>query len=154
MPRAAWLTGAALLALAGALAENPAAGDEQAILEAAAQAREASRTFDVDKLEPLLAPDFLAIDPSGEMRDKSAFLEMIRAVPPELRAANAALKVAQTDLRVRQYGDVAVLTERRDVHHPTEPSAARYTQVWVRHQGRWRLTTFQVTRVAKTAQPV
>jgi ketosteroid isomerase-like protein len=143
---------AALLLGAGAPELEVAADDERAILEAAAEAREASRTFDVDRLEPLLAADFLAIDPSGEIRDKGAFLGMLRAVPPELRAANAALRVARRDVRLRQYGDVAVVTERRDAGTPPERSAARYTQVWVKQAGRWHLSTFQVTRIAAPEQ--
>jgi ketosteroid isomerase-like protein len=124
------------------------ATDEEAILQAAREAREASRTYDISKLDELLAADFLAIDPAGQLRSKTEFIEMVRNLPPELKAANAQLKVAQRDVRLRQYGNVAVLTEVREVEESPKPSKARYTQVWVKEGGRWRLSTFQVTYVA------
>lgn len=85
-----------LVAAAGlAAAAKPA--DEEAILAAAREAREASRTYDVAKLEPILADDFPAIDSSGQ------------------------LQVTAREVRVRQYGNVAVVTELRDVKGAPRP---------------------------------
>jgi ketosteroid isomerase-like protein len=142
------LIGGALLLVPGDSQTRNGAADEQDIRQAASEAREASRTYDLLKLERILTDDFLSIDPSGELRDKAGFVQMIRSIPAELKAANAELKVAQRDVRIRLYGDVAVVTEIRGVEGIPEPSEARYTQIWVKHDGQWRLTTVHVTRVA------
>jgi ketosteroid isomerase-like protein len=128
------------------------AADKEAVLEAARAAREASRTYDVARIDQLLAEDFLAIDPAGSLRNKTEYLEMIRSIPPELKQANAELQVSQQDVRVRQYGNVAVITELRKVMSGPDSSEARYTQVWVKDKGAWRLSTMHASRTADPSE--
>lgn len=140
-----WLT----LLLPLALAAQNADPDEQAVLQAARHARDVSRAGDAAQLQPLLTDDFLAIDPTGQVRGKTEFLDMVRSLSPEMRAASAELQVAEQEVRVRQYGPVAVLTELRVVSSAPEAAPARYTQVWIKHQDAWRLQTVQVTLVTR-----
>jgi len=146
---AALIAASALIAVLAIRADpqnNPK--DEKAVLQVAGEAREASRTHDLIKIQQMLTEDFLAIDPSGRLRNKAEFIDMMRNMSPELVVANAELQVSVQEVRVRQYGNAAVLTELRTVKSVPEPSQARYAQVWVKEQGSWRLCNLQVTRIA------
>jgi hypothetical protein len=79
----------AVLAISADPQNNPK--DEKAVIQVAGEAREASRTHDLMKIQQMLTEDFLAIDPSGRLRNKAEFIDMMRNMSPELVVANAEL---------------------------------------------------------------
>ena len=62
------------------------------------------RASDADALDGFLADDWIVVDPDGGVIDKARFLEVIKS------GALSHESMESTDLRVRLYGDTAVVT--------------------------------------------
>lgn len=88
-------------------------------------------------LERIYADDFIGIGPSGTVRTKSQVLS-------DFTSGNLKFQSITTDdVQVRVYGNTAVETGRstmigQDNNKPV-PVDNRFTRVWVKQQGRWRL---------------
>ena len=95
------------------------------------------RAKDTRALEPLLTADFVYRTPGGEV-SRADFLKGIASVPGQITS------VEGEGLRVRVYGEVAVLTGvqrarvRADGGSEQEGLSA-FTDVFVKRNGRWRL---------------
>ena len=102
---------------------------------------------DVDAIAPLTAVEYVQIDFDGRVMDKAATFQRIRSSDIRLRSNSP------DDLRVRIYGDVAVVTGRAtpkgvaDGREFVDP--IRYSRVYVKRDGRWQVVLFQQTRIAK-----
>ncbi len=97
-------------------------------------------------LDRLMAEDYLLTTVSGEVVNKARVLE-------EVKSANATAEVRNTDVAVRVYGDVAVVTglvlisgkfNNRDVS-----TQSRYMKVYVKRQGQWRVVAAQATLITQ-----
>jgi len=92
---------------------------------------------DAAALERIYAEDFIGVGPSGTVRTKPQVIS-------DFTSGDLKFKSITTDgVRVRVYGDAAVETgcstmdgqdKGKSVPHDT-----RFTRVWVKQQGRWRL---------------
>ena len=103
---------------------------------------------DMEALDRLFADDFVITSGDGRLRDKAA--EMADLKP------TADLKTYffnVEDVRVRVYGDAAVVTghakwrinyQGRDIDNER-----RYTSMFVKQKGAWRMVAQQVGRIAK-----
>ena len=101
---------------------------------------------DVAALDRLFADDMIVTSGSGEVRNKAQEMDDLRP--------NADIKTyffKTDDVRVRVYKDAAVVTglaswriryQGRDIDHQR-----RYTSVYVKQQGRWRIVAQQLTRL-------
>ena len=109
---------------------------------------------DLDRISRILADDFVGIDGRGVVTDKAAELE--EAKEPKGNASEMVL-LGETlsDVRVRVYGDAAVLTalntarfRSRDRH-----TVIRYrrTTVYVHRDGRWQCVSFHGSRILEPA---
>jgi hypothetical protein len=93
-------------------------------------------------LEGLLTTDFVHVDGRGHVQDRDEFISNAsqrRQRPSEVH-----------ELRVKSYGDVAIVTGERIFTPPSgaEPSKpVRFIQVWKTGGDRWVLSIFQVTPV-------
>ncbi len=101
---------------------------------------------DVDRLEQLLADDFLLVDVlSGSEVARSALLEALASGDLVFEAIDA------LESRERRYGATAIVNGRTRIRgrFKTQEFGAhsRYTHVYVRQDGRWRLATAQGTPV-------
>jgi hypothetical protein len=98
------------------------------------------RNSDVRWFEEHLAADFLNSNPDGTLLERAAFLAQI-AKP----CAVANLDVE--DVRIRILGETAILHARTTYRKPNgEAGAGRYTDIWMRRDGRWQCVAAQVTR--------
>jgi ketosteroid isomerase-like protein len=115
--------------------------DDQATLEALNRHYIRSvQESDVRWFDEHLAPDFLSTNPDGSLVDRSAFLKQIA---PPCAVSNLDIE----DVRVRRFGDVAIIHARTTYKKPDgQPGAGRYTDVWARSGGRWRCVAAHVTR--------
>ena len=92
---------------------------------------------DAAALARLYADDFIGVGPSGTVRTK-----------PQVIAdfTSGALKfqsITTDDVQVRVYGNAAVETGKSTMHGQDKgrpvPQETRFTRVWVKQQGHWRL---------------
>jgi ketosteroid isomerase-like protein len=97
-------------------------------------------------LDRLLADDLTYTHSSGQLETKAQFLESLRS--GKLRYLSA----ERSDVAVRLYGDTAVVTGRAEVKVSTGGEEGvlplRFTEVWVKSGGGWKLTAWQSTRIA------
>ncbi len=94
-----------------------------------------------------LADDFVCIDSDGSVLDKAAFLKQT-AEPPEL----ASYDLAEVDIRF--FGEVALV--RCTGHWMSKtgtPGISKYTDVYARQHGSWRVVSAQITRPATSHKP-
>lgn len=102
-----------------------------------AQLRQAMLTADIDALDALLAPDMIFVDVQGRVLDKAADLAIHQSGLLQLDQ----LDFAETD--VRPMGDVAVVVTRSSLRGSYQGKAFggdfRYTRVWRRSVGAWRV---------------
>ena len=121
-------------------------GDQETIREVIDiehQAREATLRRDADFPLRMLADDYVAISPLGQVTTKKEAISARRS--GQLRYDN----IDVSDMVVRLYGDTAIVTARADVkgHQLGEDFSGpyRYTRVWVRRSGRWQAVSYQAT---------
>ncbi|HTG96346.1 MAG TPA: nuclear transport factor 2 family protein [Burkholderiales bacterium] len=90
--------------------------------------------------EAHLADDFLNSNPDCTLVDRAGFLAQI-APPCRISELEA------QDVRVRILGEVAIIHARTTYRKPDgQAGAGRYTDVWMRRDGRWRCVSAHVTR--------
>ena len=113
------------------------------IIDIEHQAREASLRRDPDFPQRMLADDYVAISPLGQITTKKDAISARRS--GQLRYDN----IDVSDMVVRLYGDTAIVTARADVkgHQLGEDFSGpyRYTRVWVRRSGKWLAVSYQAT---------
>ena len=113
------------------------------IVDIERQAREATLRRDPEFPQRMLADDYVAISPLGQITTKKEAISARRS--GQLRYDN----IDVNDMVVRLYGDTAIVTARADVkgHQLGEDFSGpyRYTRVWVRRSGRWQAVSYQAT---------
>jgi ketosteroid isomerase-like protein len=113
------------------------------IVDMERQAKEASLRRDADFSLRTLAEDYVAITPLGQVTTKQETISARRSGQLRYEAMNI------TDMVVRVYGDMAVVTARAEVkgHQLGEDFSGpyRYTRVWVRRNGLWQTVSYQAT---------
>ena len=100
---------------------------------------------DVPALEKMTADDYTIIDRTGRMRDKQTTLGAIKSGDIKLTSNKL------SDLKVRVYGDTAVVTGRSDAEGTnggvSMNGPVRFTRVYVKKDGQWQSVAFQQTPI-------
>ena len=88
-------------------------------------------------LDRIYADDFIGIGPSGTVRTKPQVLADFTSHDLKFQS------ITTDDVRIRVYGNTAVETGRTTTVGQDKgkvvPRDNRFTRVWIRRQGRWRL---------------
>jgi len=88
-------------------------------------------------LERIYADDFIGIGPSGTVRTKPQVLSDFTSGSLRFQS------ITTDDVQVRVYGNTAVEIGRSTMHGQDKNKAVpvdnRFTRVWVKQHGRWRL---------------
>jgi uncharacterized protein (TIGR02246 family) len=111
---------------------------------------------DTATIARILADDFVGIDGRGVVSDKSHEIEEAKA-PAAGSPAGTYVILSETlsDVRVRLYGDAAVLTaiNTARISDRGEEEVVRYrrTTVYVRRSGKWQCVTFHGSRIIDPA---
>ena len=96
---------------------------------------------DMTAFASILADEFVYNQPSGNVADKAAYIEMLKSGAVKLK------KAERYDVAIHVYGDVATAmgSTRVDVEMKGEPRQVdlRYLNVWVKRDGRWQLASRQ-----------
>jgi ketosteroid isomerase-like protein len=102
---------------------------------------------DAVALDGILADDWIIVDPDGSMINKARFLEIIKS------GALFHESMESTDLRVRLYGNTAVVTglttTKGKFMGQDFGSCERATDVFVKQTDRWQCVFTQLTRFTK-----
>ena len=101
---------------------------------------------DVEALEKSTADDYSLINVNGQMSDKSQMISNFKSGQTKLTSD------VVSDMKVRVYGDTAVVTGKADIKGTLGGKDAtgqiRFTRVYVKKDGRWQSVAFQQTRIA------
>ena len=95
--------------------------------------------IDADRVAPdrIYADDFIGIGPSGTVRTKPQVLADFTSHDLKFQS------ITTDDVRIRVYGNTVVETGRSTMVGQDKgrvvPRDNRFTRVWVRRQGRWRI---------------
>jgi ketosteroid isomerase-like protein len=105
---------------------------------------EATRTKDRAALERIYADDYYCVHSNGAAMNKAA--ELAKNMSKE----NAWTDFVLDDVVVRVFGDVGILTGRltlKGVARGFTPGARRFTDIFIKRDGRWQLLNCQTTLV-------
>ena len=95
---------------------------------------------DVQWFEDHLAADFMNSNPDGSLVDRRGFLAQIAA-------GGGLSNIVAHDVVIRTIDDLGIIHARTTLTLPSgDAGAARYTDVWSKHDGRWLCVAAQVTR--------
>jgi len=99
---------------------------------------------DVATLDKTTSDDYVLINMNGRMSSKADMIEAFKSGSSKLTSEEL------SDLKVRVYGNTAVITGKADVKGTLGGTDATgtilFTRVWVKKDGRWQSTSLQQTR--------
>jgi ketosteroid isomerase-like protein len=120
---------------------------EEELLKLEDEFARAVASNDVEALDGLLADDWIIVDPDGSIIDKAWFLGVIKS------GALSHESMENTDLRVRLYGNTAVVTAlattKGKFMGQDFASCERATDIFVKQIDRWQCVFTQLTRFTK-----
>ena len=129
-----------------ALAQTPV-NVEQEIRQLEEQIRVASLKGDAAALERVLADDYYNVNPNGLIRTKAEVVADVKSGAAQTDA------LEYTNIKVRVYGDAAVLTcdatATSQLRGQDTGGQVRRIRIFARRQGRWQAVALQQTRVTK-----
>ena len=101
---------------------------------------------DVAALDTLLDEDLTYVHTDGEMQSKPEFIDLIRSRRLVYES------IEPSDMHVRVYEGIAIVTGRSQMRVRSAGGVSsfgiRFTEAYVRREGRWLLTGWQATRVS------
>jgi ketosteroid isomerase-like protein len=120
-----------------AAATHPGSTVERVIRELDNERIQAQIHADAAALKRIYADDFIGVGPSGTVRNKPQVIA-------DFTSGNLKFQSITTDdVRVRVYGNAAVETGNSTMNGKDKgkavPHDTRFTRVWIKQQGRWRL---------------
>lgn len=103
---------------------------------------------DAAALNRILADDFIGTNPLGQVNYKTHGVEEFRSADLKVES------IATDDLRVRVYGETAVLTGQASMKawlkdQEISMGPHRFTSVYVKRSGQWQLVATQATLIAQ-----
>lgn len=98
-------------------------------------------------LDRIYADDFIGIGPSGTLRTKKDVLSDFKSGSLKFQS------ITTDDVRIRVYGNAAVETGLSTMKgqdaEKVVPEENRFTRVWIRQGGRWRLVANHYSNLVK-----
>jgi UDP-2,3-diacylglucosamine pyrophosphatase LpxH len=124
------------------ISKRQSTSDEQEVKSLERDAFAAALARSTDYFERVASETYLGIDADGNIRTKAETLETRRSIGAKYDAIEVA------DQAVRLYGNAALVTGHVHREATNEgPGNYRFTRVYIKHQGQWRLESSQFTRV-------
>ena len=102
---------------------------------------EAMTKGDVQALEEILADDLIYTHTTAKIDTKSSFIEAISSGCSNYRS------VEREDVKVRQFGDSAVVTGQAKLHVGDNKFEAEFIDVYAKRNGAWQMVAWQSTRL-------
>ena len=127
--------------------KSTAASEEKELKKLETDRAAAVVKADIATLEAQTADDYTLISVNGEVRDKKQAMDAIKTGQVKITSNEV------SDLKVRVYGHVAVITGKSDAKGTiagTELNGpVMFTRVYVKKNGRWQSVAFQQTHISK-----
>jgi ketosteroid isomerase-like protein len=133
--------GLLVLLLATQPADSTAATRE--LTEIEARLASTYKAGDCDGWAAMLAPEWSVIHITGAVITRAESIATCKALPAPIES------LANDDLVVRAFGEAAVVTGRTTASAAGQTVVLRFTDVFVRRDGRWLAVASQATRVAR-----
>jgi ketosteroid isomerase-like protein len=131
--------------LAGGEAQGTVSKPEEEVRRAERERFAAMLKADVGALDKLLGADLTYTHGDGRVIDKTAFISDFKT------GAFKYVTIEPSDMAVRVFGDVAVVTGGAAMHVVNNGADAhikiRYTDVHVRRNGSWQMVAWEATRL-------
>jgi len=149
MNRSVMMASLLLLTAVSAHAQPPnqQKGVVQEILKVDRERIQAQVNADSIALDRIYADDFIGIGPSGTLRTKKDVLSDFASGMLKFQS------ITTHDVRIRVYGNVAVETGLSTMKGQDSeivvPEENRFTRVWVKQGGRWRLVANHYSNLVK-----
>jgi ketosteroid isomerase-like protein len=106
---------------------------------------------DTATIDRILADDYVGTDGRGIMTSKAEEIDEAKPPKPGDSPPFIILDESVTDMKVRIYGDVAVVNGRviEKIRAKDKEGEIQYrrTTVWVKRQGRWQCVSFHGSRI-------
>lgn len=127
----------------GAPPAAPASDDRATLAALNADYVRAVLTSDAARFREILADNFRNTNPDGTILDREGFLAQV-ARPSNLKSLRA------DDVEIRILGNTAVI-HARTVYLTSDgrPGSGRYTDIWLKRDGRWLAVAAHVTRLVR-----
>ncbi|MFM8733921.1 MAG: nuclear transport factor 2 family protein [Pirellulales bacterium] len=126
-------------------------GDERDLKQLTADIQAAVVDENLAFLEGVLHPDYVHTRPNGVVSNRAQFLASVKQDEAEPNINYD--KLTSADITVRLYGDTAILTGRSGIASNdatgTLNGETRWTRIFLRQGGTWKLVAFQATLVRK-----
>src|SRR3989442_4359862 len=130
----------------GAQASSSGASVEEQIKKIEKDRAAAVTKADVAALEAVTSDDCTWIDRNGRVRDKAQTMSDIKTGDIKITSNEV------SDMKVRVYGDTAVVTGRADtkgtIGGKDISGPMLFTRVYVKRNGRWQSVSFQQTAIS------
>ena len=140
-----WMLAAVCLAVAATAHAQTDRSTRETLIELERSWNDAVYAGDVDVIERLLADEFRGTYDDGSRGDKAREVELVA------NFNQAVISAVQDDFRVAIYGDTAVVWFTLHLVGLRQGQEAeltlRYTDVWIRRDGRWQCVSAHSTRV-------
>lgn len=107
---------------------------EREILDLEERLKQADIVSDPEFLDEVLIDGFYFTGPGGAIYTKE---QILQAHHPA--GAQKFSRFETSDIRVREFGDTVIVTLRLDMTVQDHDYAFRYTRVWLKRDGRWKI---------------
>jgi uncharacterized protein (TIGR02246 family) len=105
----------------------------------------AVRDGDSKVLDAIFDDQLVVVMPDGSMRGKAEEMAFLKPKEP-----NEFVSVGNDEIQIRVIGDAAIATARAKIRRrmagKESQIAFRYTSVWIRQDGRWRIAAIHTSR--------
>ncbi|HVG21241.1 MAG TPA: DUF4440 domain-containing protein, partial [Blastocatellia bacterium] len=125
-------------------ASTPAGAAEQELLKVERAWLDAYLNRDVNAMEQIESDDFTITHADGQVITKAQEIANLR----KAAARDSSLSFSTEDTKVRLYGDTAILTGIFVSKSKTSTERSRYTDVYVKRNGRWQVVASHLSRLA------
>ena len=109
---------------------------------------------DAEAMDRIVADDFVITFPNGAMQSKPQLMAMIKA---PRRPSQPKMRFHTEDVRSRAYGDTVILIGRVVTQYErdgkTVAERSRYTDTYVRRDGRWQVVASHLSNVEEPKNP-
>ncbi len=118
---------------------------EQTVMQMEREWSNAIIKKDIAGLKRIIADDFAGVESSGRVVNKAQTISEIESGSDDVQSETA------EDLKVRVYGDTAIVTGRLLVNGEKNEAGYNlkllFTKVWAKRDGQWQVVNYQATQI-------